>query len=271
MSKPFFVGDIIMLKGKNAIITGSTSGIGLSIAHSLAEQNCNIMFNGFGDINEINKLKDEFHSKYKIKTDYSAADMTKPDQIASMVKQAESEFGSVDILVNNAGIQHVAATEDFPDEKWNAIIAIDLSASFYTIKHTLPGMQKRKFGRIINIASAHGLVASIHKSAYVAAKHGLVGLTKVVALENAESPITCNAICPGWVKTPLVEKQIEALAKEKKLSLQDAEKFLLTEGQPSLRFVSPEEIGGLVVFLCSNSAVNITGSSCLIDGGWTAR
>lgn len=260
-----------MLKGKSAIITGSTSGIGAAIAHSLAEQNCNVMFNGFGDINEINKLRDEFHSKYKVKTDYSAADMTKPDQIASMIKQAENEFGSVDILVNNAGIQYVAATEDFPDEKWNAIIAINLSASFHTIKHALPGMQKRQFGRIINIASAHGLVASIHKSAYVSAKHGLVGLTKVVALENAVSPITCNSICPGWVKTPLVEKQIIDLSAEKKISLQEAERFLLGEGQPSLRFVNPEEIGGLVLFLCSDSAANITGSSYSIDGGWTAR
>lgn len=271
MSKPFFVGDIIMLKGKNAIITGSTSGIGLSIAHSLAEQNCNIMFNGFGDINEINKLKDEFHSKYKIKTDYSAADMTKPDQIASMVKQAESEFGSVDILVNNAGIQHVAATEDFPDEKWNAIIAIDLSASFHTIKHTLPGMQKRKFGRIINIASAHGLVASIHKSAYVAAKHGVVGLTKVVALETGGLGVTCNAVCPGWVLTPLVDAQIKEKAEHSKQNYEEATRDFLAEKHPSLAFVEAEHIAQMCLFLCSDAASQMTGSILAIDGGWTAR
>ncbi len=259
-----------MLKGKNAIVTGSTSGIGLGIAHSLAENGCNILFNGFGDANEIKALQEEFRATYKVKVDYNGADMSKSQQIEAMVKQAESEFGSVDILVNNAGIQFTAPVEDFPDEKWDSIIAINLSASFHAIKHVLPGMQKRKFGRIINIASAHGLVASVHKAAYVAAKHGLIGLTKVVALENAASPITCNAICPGWVKTPLVEKQIEAIAKEKKISNKDAEFDLLKEKQPSLRFVDTGQIGGTVLFLASDAAANMTGSHISIDGGWTA-
>ncbi len=260
-----------MLKGKSAIITGSTSGIGLGIAHSLAENGCNILFNGFGDSSFIKQLQDEFRGTYKVKTDYSPADMSKPEQIEEMIVQAEKFFGGVDILVNNAGIQYTAQIEEFPNEKWDAIIAINLSASFHTIKHVLPGMKKRKFGRIINIASAHGLVASIHKAAYVAAKHGLVGLTKVVALENAETPVTCNAICPGWVKTPLVEKQIENMAKEKKISIKDAEFELLSEKQPSLRFVETDQIGGLVLFLVSKAASNITGSHLSIDGGWTAR
>ena len=260
-----------MLKGKCAIITGSTSGIGLAIARSLAEQGCNIVFNGFGDANEITKLQDEFRAQYKVKADYSAADMTKPKQIEDMVKQAESKFGSVDVLVNNAGIQNVSPIEDFPDEKWDAIIAINMSSNFHSIKHALPGMKKRGFGRIINIASVHGLVASINKSAYCAAKHGVVGLTKVVAIENAKTPITCNAICPGWVKTPLVEAQIEKIAREKKMSMPEAEASLLAEGQPTLRFIDPKELGALVVFLASDAGKNITGTAIPVDGAWTAH
>lgn len=260
-----------MLKGKTAIITGSTSGIGLAIAHSLAEQHCNIMFNGFGDAKDIAALQDEFRAQYKVKADYSPADMTKPKEIEDMVKKTESEFGSVDILVNNAGIQNVSPIEDFPDAKWDAIIAINLSSNFHSIKHALPGMKKRGFGRIINISSVHGLVASPNKSAYCAAKHGVVGLTKVVAIENAKTPITCNAICPGWVKTPLVIAQIEKIAKEKQMTMQAAEAFLLAEGQPSLRFVDPKELGALVVFLSGPAAVNITGISLPVDGAWTAH
>jgi 3-hydroxybutyrate dehydrogenase len=259
-----------MLKGKTAIVTGSTSGIGLDIARTLAEKECNILLNGFADAKEINTLKEEFKKSYKGKVDYCGADMSKPKEIEDMVKQAEKTFGAVDILVNNAGIQYTAPIEKFPPEKWDTIIAINLSASFHTIRHVLPGMQKRNYGRIINIASAHGLVASVHKAAYIAAKHGLVGLTKVVALENATSQITCNAICPGWVKTPLVEKQIESMAQEQKISIKDAEFKLLSEKQPSLRFVQTSQIGGLVLFLVSDAASNMTGSSVSIDGGWTA-
>lgn len=260
-----------MTKNKNAIITGSTSGIGLGIARSLAANGYNILLNGFADLKDIEELKKEFIATYKVKVSYSNADMSKPDEIKAMITEAEHFFGSIDVLINNAGIQYIALTEDFSNEKWDAILAINLSASFHTIKNSLPGMKKRKFGRIINIASAHGLVASTHKSAYVAAKHGLIGLTKVVALENAETPITCNSICPGWVETPLVDKQIENIAKEKIISFKDAKFELLNEKQPSLRFVTPEQIGGLVLFLVSDSASNITGSSISIDGGWTAQ
>ncbi len=260
-----------MLKGKNAVVTGSTSGIGLAIAHSLAEKGCSILFNGFGDTKEIEKTQAEFRSVYKIKTDYSAADMTKPKQIEEMIKQSESKFGSVDVLVNNAGIQFIASIDEFPDEKWDAIIAINLSAAFHASKHALPGMKKRKFGRIINIASVHGLIASPNKSAYVAAKHGVIGLTKAVAIENAYTSITCNAICPGWVKTSIVEMQIAKISKEQNMSMADAEAFLLVEGQPTLRFISPKEIGDLVVFLASDAAANMTGGAITIDGAWTAH
>lgn len=260
-----------MLKGKTALVTGSTSGIGLAIATTFAEKHCNIMLNGFGDAKEIENIQQELRNKYNVKVDYSNADMTKSDQIANMVKQAESNFGSVDILVNNAGIQFISRTEDFPDEKWDSVLAINLSSSFHTIKHTLPGMLKRGFGRIINISSVHGLIASINKPAYVAAKHGIVGLTKSVAMENVTSAITCNAICPGWVKTPLVMMQIEKIAKEKSMTMAQAEAFLLAEGQPSLRFVDPKEIGELAAFLAGAYAQNITGSAITIDGGWTAH
>lgn len=260
-----------MLKGKNAIVTGSTSGIGLAIAHTLAAEGCNILLNGFGDKSAIDALINELKDQYRTNIDYSPADMSKPADIAGMVSQAEKVFGGLDILVNNAGIQFTAPVEQFPAEKWEAIISINLSATFYAVKAALPGMQKRGYGRIINIASVHGLVASENKAAYVAAKHGLVGLTKVIALENAERDITCNAICPGWVHTPLVQKQIEDKAKTENLSVDDATKKLLGEKQPSKRFVKPEQIGGLVVFLCGPDATPMTGEAITIDGGWTAQ
>jgi 3-hydroxybutyrate dehydrogenase len=260
-----------MLKGKNAIITGSTSGIGLAIAHALAGQGCNVMLNGFGDKTQIDKEIEEFKKKYPIKVEYSAADMSKPDDIAGMVQQTEKAFGGVDILINNAGIQFTAPVDEFPVDKWNAIIAINLSASFHSIRAALPGMKKRNYGRIINIASVHGLVASKDKSAYVAAKHGLVGLTKVVALETAEMNITCNAICPGWVHTPLVQKQIEDRAKKENIDEEKATQELVGEKQPSKRFVQPEYIGDLVLFLCSEAGSSFTGAPVNIDGGWLAE
>jgi 3-hydroxybutyrate dehydrogenase len=259
------------MSNKTAIVTGSTSGIGLGIAHALAGAGYNIVFNGFGDKEEITKLVQETATKYGVKTDYSAADMSKPDQIGAMVTDAEKKFGSVDVLVNNAGIQHTAPVEEFPTEKWDAILAINLSSAFHTIKAALPGMKTRKWGRIINIASAHGLVASANKSAYVAAKHGMVGLTKVVALENAQIGITCNAICPGWVLTPLVQKQIDAKAAEKGISVEQAQKDLLSEKEPTHRFTTPEQLGALAVFLCSEGASNMTGTSLSHDGAWTAQ
>jgi len=259
------------LNNKNAIVTGSTSGIGLAIAHALAEQGCNIMLNGFGDKSAIDALVKEFQKEYKIKVTYSAADMSKPDDIKQMINDCAKDLGGPDILVNNAGIQFVSATEDFPDDKWNAIIAINLSSAFHSIKASIPGMRQRNFGRIINIASAHGLVASPNKIAYVSAKHGIVGMTKVVALETAEANITCNAICPGWVHTPLVQKQIEDNAKAANISIEQATNNLLGEKQPNKRFVKPEDIGGLVVFLCGEHANAMTGEIISADGGWTAQ
>lgn len=260
-----------MLRGKIALITGSTSGIGLGIARKLAASGCNIVLNGFGNNNQIEELKNELAQEFGIQVTYSAADMSKPDQIKEMIEQTESEFGRLDILVNNAGIQYVAHAEDFPDEKWDAIIAINLSSAFHTIKAALPGMKQRNFGRIINIASAHGLVASEGKAAYVAAKHGIMGLTKVIALENATLDLTCNAICPGWVHTPLVQKQIEDNAKNQGISVEEATKELLSEKQPSLRFATVEDIGDTVLFLSSSAGKTITGTGISVDGGWTAR
>jgi 3-hydroxybutyrate dehydrogenase len=260
-----------MLKGKNAIVTGSTSGIGLAIAHSLAEQGCNILLNGFGDKSAISALIKELQQKYSVKVDYSPADMTKPKEITEMVEMCDRMFGQTDILVNNAGIQFTGAVDGYPVDKWDSIIAINLSASFHSIRAALPGMKKRNYGRIINIASVHGLVASENKSAYVAAKHGLVGLTKVVALENGDFDITCNAICPGWVHTPLVDKQVEDRAKKESVSEDDAIKEMLGEKQAMRRFTMPEQIGGLAVFLCSPAARTMTGTTLAIDGGWTAQ
>jgi len=260
-----------MLKGKTAIVTGSTSGIGLGIATVLALAGVDIMLNGFGDAASIATERKNLSDKYGVRVSYSAADMSKPAEIAGMVAQAEKEFGRLDILVNNAGIQHTALVEDFPAEKWDAIIAINLSAAFHAIKAALPGMKQRKFGRIVNIASAHGLVASEQKAAYVSAKHGLVGLTKVVALETANSGITCNAICPGWVLTPLVQKQIDAQAAAKKIPVEQAKHELLAEKQPMLEFTTPEHIGGLVAFLAGDAAETITGTALPVDGGWVAQ
>lgn len=259
------------LKGRNVIVTGSTSGIGLAIAHVLAGHGCNIMLNGMGDKKLIDSIVAELPQKYGVKTSYNGADMSKPEEIRKLVEDCNSTFGSVDILVNNAGIQFTAPIEEFPEEKWNAIIAINLSATYHSVKAALPLMRKNGFGRIVNIASAHGLVASEHKCAYVAAKHGIVGLTKVIALEAAEADITCNAICPGWVHTPLVQKQIEAKAKEEGVSVEQATAELLGEKQPNKRFVKPENIGAFIAFICGDDGAAMTGEILSIDGGWTAQ
>ena len=255
------------LTGKTALVTGSTSGIGLGIALKLAEAGADLILNGFGDASAA--LVEVGRHGHKV--GHHGADVSDPAQIAELFAYAERDFGGIDILVNNAGIQHVAPVEQFPVERWDAIIAINLSSAFHTTRLALPGMRERNWGRIINVASAHGLVGSAQKSAYVAAKHGLVGLTKVVALETATTPITCNAVCPGWVLTPLVQKQIDALAERKGLSGEDAARELLGEKQPSKRFVTPEQLGELAVFLSSDAASNMTGSALTMDGGWTAQ
>ena len=260
-----------MLKGKTALVTGSTSGIGLAIARALAKDGANVMINGFGDKDAIEKERAGLEKEFGIKARYSPADMTKPAEITEMVRATQKDFGSLDVLVNNAGIQHVANIEDFPTEKWDAIIAINLSSSFHTIHAALPGMKSRKWGRIVNIASAHGLVASGQKVAYVAAKHGIVGLTKVVAIEAANDGVTCNAICPGWVLTPLVEQQINARAKASGQTFDQAKVALVSEKQPMHDFSKPENIGALTVFLCSDAAASMTGSAYSIDGGWVAQ
>jgi 3-hydroxybutyrate dehydrogenase len=260
-----------MLDGKVAIVTGSTSGIGWGIADRLAAAGCEVMLNGFGTKSEIDDIRKKMEKEHGVSIGYSAADMSKPEEIADMVQYTEERFGEVDILVNNAGVQHVAPIEDFSDEKWESIMSINLSAPFYAIKAVLPGMKNRGWGRIINIASAHGLVASPKKAGYVATKHGLVGLTKVVALENATHNLTCNAICPGWVLTPLVQEQIDKKAEAEKTSVEKAKHNLLAEKQPSLHFSSPKDIGNMTVFLCSESARNITGTTLSMDGGWTAQ
>ena len=259
------------LKGRVAFVTGSTSGIGLGIARSLAAAGADVGLNGFGDAGEIEALRVSLERDYGVRARYHGADMSRPDEIAAGVAFVLAELGSLDVLVNNAGIQHTARIEEFPAAKWNAILAINLSSAFFTAQSALPAMRARGWWRIENVASVHGLVASPMKSAYVAAKHGLVGLTKVIALETAGSGITANAICPGWVLTPLVEKQIEALAAEKGISLEDASLSLLAAKQPSKTFVTPEELGELAVFLCSDAARSITGVSVPVDGGWTAQ
>ena len=256
-----------MLKGKTALVTGSTSGIGLGIAKALAAQGANIVLNGFGDVQgptaEVAALG--------VQVAYHGADMSKPAEIEAMMKFAAERFGRVDILVNNAGIQHVARIENFPVERWDAIIAINLSSAFHATRLALPAMQAANWGRIINVASVHGLVASAEKSAYVTAKHGVVGLTKVTALENATTGVTCNAICPGWVLTSLVQKQVDAKAAALGLSNLDATKLLLGEKEPSLQFTTPEELGELAVFFCSPAANNVRGVAWNMDGGWTAQ
>ena len=259
------------LSGKTALVTGSTSGIGLGIAQALAAQGANLMFNGFGDAAQIKQLQQQTASDHGVNTAYHGADMSQPDEIAAMMKEAAAHFGGVDILVNNAGIQHVANIEDFPTDRWDAIIAINLSSAFHTTRLALPTMQQKNWGRIINIASVHGLVASAAKSAYVAAKHGLIGLTKVTALENAHTGITCNAICPGWVLTPLVQKQVDARAAQENIPLEQAKKALLMEKQPSGEFVTPEDLGAMAVFLCSPAANQVRGAAWNMDGGWAAQ
>jgi len=256
-----------MLKGKTALVTGSTSGIGLGLAKALAAQGANIVLNGFGDVEgpkaEVAALG--------VKVAYHGADMSKPAEIEDMLKFAAAQFGRVDILVNNAGIQHVARVENFPVERWDAIIAINLSSAFHATRLALPAMQKANWGRIINVASVHGLVASAEKSAYVTAKHGVVGLTKVTALENATTGVTCNAICPGWVLTPLVQKQVDAKAAAGNISNAEAIKHLLSEKEPSLQFTTPEELGALAVFFCSPAGNNVRGVAWNMDGGWAAQ
>jgi 3-hydroxybutyrate dehydrogenase len=260
-----------MLKGKTAIVTGSTSGIGRGIAEALAGAGCGLMLNGFGDAAEIAALQGALAQRFGVAVAYSPADMTRPHEIRELAALTARQFGGVDILVNNAGIQHVAPVVDFPEERWDAVIAVNLSAAFHMTKAALPHMLARRWGRIVNIASAHGLVASGEKAAYVAAKHGLVGLTKVVAIETANQGVTCNAICPGWVLTPLVQKQIEARAAAQGIPVEQARLDLVREKQPMHDYTTPEKIGALAVFLCSEAAATMTGAALSIDGGWVAQ
>jgi len=260
-----------MLKGRVAVVTGSTSGIGLAIARALAAQGADIVLNGFGDAADIEEIRSGIAAEFGVGATYIAADMSRPEEAAGLVRTAQDDFGSCDILVNNAGMQHTAPIEEFPVDAWDAIIALNLSQAFHTIRATIPMMYARGWGRIVNIASVHGRVASINKAAYVSAKHGLVGLTKVVALEAAGRGVTCNAICPGWVLTPLIQKQVDIRAAEKDLTNEEAMVDLLAEKQPSRQFVTTEQIGGLAVFLCSPAADQITGQELGIDGGWSVQ
>lgn len=260
-----------MLNGKTALVTGSTSGIGLGIAKALARQGANIVLNGFGDVDGPRAEVLAAGEAAGARVAYHGADMSRPAEIEDMLKYAASQFGRVDILVNNAGIQHVASVQDFPVEKWDAIIAINLTSAFHTTRLALPGMLANDWGRIINVASVHGLVGSAQKSAYVAAKHGIVGLTKVTALETAPTGVTCNAICPGWVLTPLVQKQVDARAAALGISNEEAKKVLLGEKEPSMQFTTPEELGELAVFFCSAAANNVRGVAWNMDGGWVAQ
>jgi 3-hydroxybutyrate dehydrogenase len=259
------------LRGKVALVTGSTSGIGLGIARALAAAGSDLVMNGFGDPNQIEALREKLAAEFGVRVIYSGADMSKPAEIAGMIVKAVKALGAVDILVSNAGIQNVANIEDFPDDKWDAIIAINQSAVFHAMKAAIPGMKQNGWGRIINIASAHGLVGSGQKVAYVAAKHAVVGMTKVAAIELANHGVTANAICPGWVLTPLVERQLEARAKNEGITVQDAEREFLSEKQPMNQFSTPEDIGALTVFLCSDSAKTMTGTALSVDGGWVAQ
>jgi 3-hydroxybutyrate dehydrogenase len=259
------------LKGKVALVTGSTSGIGLGIARALAAAGVDIVLNGFGDAAQIEAVRSELASAHRVRVAYNGADISKADEIAGMVAETVKTLGSLDILVNNAGIQFTANVEDFPNERWDQIIAINLSGVFHGMKAAIPGMKAKGWGRIINIASAHGLVASPQKVAYVAAKHGVVGMTKVAAIELANAGVTVNAICPGWVLTPLVEKQLQARAEKDGKTLEQVTHDLVAEKQPMVKFSTPEQIGGLAVFLCSDAASTITGTSLSIDGGWVAQ
>ena len=256
-----------MIQGKTALVTGSTSGIGLGVAEALARAGAHLMLNGFGDVQgALERVR-----ALGAKASHHGADMSKPAEIEDVMRAAEREFGGVDILVNNAGIQHVAAVEDFPVEKWDAILAINLSSAFHTMRLALPAMRQKNWGRIVNIASTHGLVASAQKSAYVAAKHGLVGLTKAAALETATTGVTVNAICPGWVLTPLVQKQIDDRARAQGIPVEQAAAALLGDKQPSLQFTTPDQLGALAVFLCSDAAINVRGAAWNMDGGWVAQ
>ena len=256
------------LKGKTALVTGSTSGIGLGIAHALAGEGADIMMNGFAEASEIEALQSEIRQKFAVKVGFAPGDISKPDQAAAMVAQAQSEMGGVDILVNNAGVQFVADIVDFPDSQWDRVIAINLSGAFYMMKAAIPGMKAKGWGRIVNIASAHGLVGSAQKVAYVAAKHGLLGATKVAAIELANTGITCNAICPGWVLTPLVQKQLEDAAAKSGKDLETTKAEFLAAKQPMRQFSTPEEIGAAAVYLCSEGARTVTGIPLSVDGGW---
>ncbi len=260
-----------MLRGKTALVTGSTSGIGLGIAEAFAAAGCNIAINGLAGASDAEDLRARLAQRHGVAAIYDAADMTKPQEIESMMRRAESEFGGVDILVNNAGIQHVAPVDEFPPDKWDAIVAINLVACFHTLRHALPGMKRRRWGRIVNIASAHALVASPFKSAYVAAKHGVAGLTKAVALEVAEYGITVNAICPGYVRTPLVETQIPDTAKARGIGEEDVVKTVLLAAQPTRQFVTVEQVAAFALFLASDGAASVTGAILSVDGGWTAQ
>jgi len=259
------------LAGRTAVVTGSTSGIGLGIAQALAAEGANLVINGLGDADQLESLRRDLARDHGVDVPYSAADMTRPERIAEMIEIAAGEFGQVDILVNNAGIQHVAPVESFPPEKWDAVLAINLSAAFHATRAVFAGMKARRWGRIVNISSAHGLIASPYKAAYVAAKHGIVGLTKVVALEGAEAGVTCNAVCPGYVWTPLVEQQIDAQAKSHGISRDEVIRNVLLAQQPNKRFATVEEIGAMVAFLCSPGGQSITGTALPVDGGWTAH
>ena len=259
------------LKGKTAIVTGSTSGIGLGVAKGLAEKGINVVLNGLGDVKEIEEIRARISKEFDVEVLYHNADMTKPTQIRDLVSKTAEKFGGVDIVVNNAGIQNVSPIQDFPEEKWDAIIAINLSSSFHMIKESVPHMKKAGWGRIVNISSAHGLVASPFKAPYVAAKHGMMGMTKSVALELAQDSITCNAICPGYVKTPLVQNQIADTAKARGIPEEDVIKDVILAAQPSKQFTEVTDIADTVIFLCSPAANNITGAGITMDGGWTAQ
>ena len=259
------------LRGRSALVTGSTSGIGLGIARAFASSGANVVLNGFGDLAEIERLRAGLADEHGVRVAYDGADLSDPDAVASLVRRAQEAVGGADILVNNAGIQHTAPIETFPRERWDAVIAVNLSAAFHAMQAAMPAMRERGWGRIINIASAHGLVASAQKAAYVAAKHGIIGLTKVAAIELGGSGVTCNAICPGWVRTPLVEAQIRARAEREGRTVAAVADDLLAEKQPHRDFTTPEQLGALALFLCSDSASTMTGTAVSMDGGWTAQ